>query len=166
MVADQGAGNLDTLALQDLGDLSPHQVLLDERGSTHAVEHGDDGSSGEVTVCQDGLDDLGSDLGGRPQLDGLATGLAMDTDAGLHLVVTEVEGGLAGCRHGAGGEGDAEGAATVIDVLGELEQSVEIAFLLGSGTATSSAMTTDSTRVPTSIEASSAAMSKFMTSPV
>ena len=40
----------------------------------------------------------------RLQLVAPAAGLAMDADAELHLVVADVEGRLAGGRHGAAGQ--------------------------------------------------------------
>ena len=67
MVADHGASNTHSLGLEDLGDLTEDDVLLEQRGATHAVEHGDDWLVGEVTVGEDGLDELFGNLGGRSQ---------------------------------------------------------------------------------------------------
>jgi len=131
VIADQGAGNLDALAFQNLGDFPPHEVLLHERGAAQAVKHRDDRGCGEVMVSQDGFDDLSGNLGGSAQHGRFAAGLTMDADAQLHLVLAEVESGLAGCRNCAGGEGYSKGATTVIDALSELEQGVDIALLLG-----------------------------------
>ena len=135
MVADHGASNTHSLGLEDLGDLTEDDVLLEQRGATHAVEHGDDWLVGEVTVGEDGLDELFGNLGGRSQPHLLASGLTVDADPQLHLVLGEVEGRFSGCRDRARGECHTEGTSSLVDVLGQAHQGVQVLALLGGGIA-------------------------------
>ena len=51
------------------------------------------------------------------QLDAAAAGFAVDADAHFHLVLAELEGRLAGGRHGAAGKRDAHGAGLPVHAL-------------------------------------------------
>ena len=65
------------------------------------------------------LDEHRRDLAGGSQRYPAAPRLAVDADADLHLVVAELEGRLAGRRHGAAGEGHPHAADVVLDALRE-----------------------------------------------
>ena len=73
-------------------------------------------AAGEVEVAEDRVEQHLGDLAGRGERHPAPAGLAVDADADLHLVLGQVEGRLAGGRHGAGREGHAHAAAVGVDL--------------------------------------------------
>src|SRR5664280_1607965 len=55
--------------------------------------------------------------------------LTVDADADFHLVVTDVEGRLAGCRHRTARERHAHRAALTVDLLRQRDDRVEVTAL-------------------------------------
>src|SRR5690606_38171418 len=125
-VAHQVAGDGDAGLVEEGLDLAVHQVQLDQRGGAHAVDHHDHVAAGVVEVVQDRVHQLLGDLPGGADLLAVAARLAVDADADLHLVLGQVEGGLAGGGHGAAGQGHAHGAAALVDLVGDGDDSVQV----------------------------------------
>ncbi len=61
----------------------------------------------------------------------MASGLAVDADADFDLVLTQVEGRLAGVRDGARGERDAHRTHLRVDLLGHGQDGVQVVATLG-----------------------------------
>src|SRR5207245_11148019 len=97
------------------------------RRAAHAVDEGQYLIAPLVwQVLDDGAgQDLG-DLVRRLQLGPFPSGLAMDADAQLHLVVGDLERHFARRRHDAGGQRHAHAAAVRVDFLRQRRYRVEV----------------------------------------
>ena len=68
---------------------------------------------------------------GGQQGHALAARLAVDADAHLHLVLAQLEGGFAGRGHGAGGQGHPHGTPVPVDLAAERFHARQIVAALG-----------------------------------
>src|SRR3712207_6251177 len=109
------------LVLEPVGDAGVGDVELHERGAAHAVHHHGDLGAREVHgVAQDPIEHLVNDAVGGLYLFALGAGLAVDAYAYLHLVVGDLEDGLAALGRGAACQGHPHRTDVAVDPLGEL----------------------------------------------
>ena len=107
-------------------------VQLEQRRAAEAVDEQDHFlPARQRQVFQDRAGQLGGDLVRAAELDALASRLAMDADAHFHLVGADLEGRLAGLRHGAGGERDAHRGGRLVDRVAECFQRCQVVAALG-----------------------------------
>ena len=116
--AEIGARHFDALALQNVAHMpiDDHQFHL-RRGAEIVEQQRDAVAPLERQIGeQQARHLLGQFIGGH-ELAALDAGLAMRAHADLDLVIGEFEGQLAGLRHRAGADGDADRADIVLRVL-------------------------------------------------
>src|SRR3954470_13723375 len=102
VVADQPPFDRDAALLQEVMQLAVDDEQLDQRRAAHAVDQGQDPVARVVgQVLDNRLGQALDDLGRRGHRLPVATRLAVDADADLHLVVAELEARLAGARSDA-----------------------------------------------------------------
>src|SRR5918994_7283162 len=115
------------LALEHVGDLSVGDVELHQGRAAHAVHHDGDLRAGEVHgVTEDLLEHLVDYLVRELDLLALDARLAVDADTDLHLVVADLEDGLAALGRGAARERHPHRAHVGVDPLGELLRHLEV----------------------------------------
>src|SRR6266568_2732752 len=130
VVAHQVPGDVCAVGLQVLPHLVEHEVELDQRRASHAVDH-DEQVAVDGQVGADGVEREGGQLAGRGEGRPGPAGLAVDADAELHLSLAELEGGLAGRRHHARAEGHAEGTAPLVNLARHRGHGGQVGALLG-----------------------------------
>src|SRR3712207_1624056 len=128
--------DLYALALEDVGDVGVGDVELHRRRTAHAVDHHGDLGAREVhRVAEDLPEHLVYDLVRRLYVLALDAGLAVDAYPDLHLVVADLEDGLAALGRGAAGQGHPHRAHVGVDPLGELFDPGEVPAVVGGGAA-------------------------------
>src|SRR3712207_5922927 len=113
--------HVHALVLEPVGHAGVGDVELHGRGAAHAVDHHGRFGAGEIDgVAQDLVEHLVHDAVGGLYLLALDAGLAVDTDAHLHLVVGDLEDGLPALGRGAAGKRHPHRADAPVYPLGEL----------------------------------------------
>src|SRR5919198_626708 len=131
---DQVPGHPHAALVQQPGHVPVDHVQLGQRRPAHRVDEQQRLLAlVEAEVLDDRPGEAVDQLVGRLQLDPLPAGLAVDADADLDLVVAELEGGLPGRRHRAGGERQAHGADVGVDVTRQRGHRGQVPALLGPG---------------------------------
>jgi hypothetical protein len=134
VVADEGPGDLDAPAGEDLVDPAVDDVQLDERRPAHAVDEREHSVPlSEDTFVQDRGHEHVDDLVGRCDGHAPASRLAVDADPDLHLVATDLEGRCPGGWNDAARQLHAHGADVVLHPLAERLDRLKIRALLGGG---------------------------------
>src|SRR5690606_22924632 len=118
--ADQTPDHLEPVLIGQGLRLPVGDVELDLRGAAHPVDEEEAAVAGlEGEVLHHALEEHGDHLIGGLQLHPLPAGFAVDADADLHLVLGQLEGGLAAVGVGAGGQGHPHAPAVGVDPLQE-----------------------------------------------
>src|SRR5690606_8316627 len=134
--ADQVAGNSNAPVAQHFVEFAVDDVQLDQRCSAHAVDECHNFITLlEGQVVEDRLGQHLGDLVRRADFHPLAARLAVNADADLHLVLAQLEGGFAGGRDDARGQGHAHTAYVRVDSLAQLGDLLQVVALLGGSAA-------------------------------
>src|SRR5918997_6484344 len=128
--------DLDPLALQDVRHVGVGDVELHERGPAHAVDHHGNLGTREVHgVAEDAAHHLVHYLVGGLHLFALNTRLAVDAYTDLHLVVGDIEDGLAALGRGAARERHTHRTDVAVDPLCQLLDAGKIPAVVRGGAA-------------------------------
>src|SRR5215210_6888518 len=120
------------LALEDVGDVGVGDVELHQGRAAHAVNHDGDLGAAEVHgISEDPGQKLVHYLVGWLYLLALDAGLAVDADPDLHLVVADVEDGLAALGRCATGQGHPHRANVSVHPLCELFDARKVRAVVG-----------------------------------
>src|SRR4029453_7357924 len=104
VVAHEAARDLDAGCFEHGRDLSEHEVELDQRRAAQTIDDDDRAIAGADGLgCLDGVKADPHDLLGTDELLATASGLAVDADPDLDLIVGQVEAGFTSSGRGAGG---------------------------------------------------------------